>query len=105
MKLWLVLISLLLGWSLWQPDSSCCCRVISASSCSCGPQLCPCPPSDEERALNLALLPPIVLSSGTPVPQGPSLGVDPAADAYRSPRLASPDIPERRPRAPPPVLS
>lgn len=109
-KLWLVLVSILLGYAVWQPESSCCCGVAQASfavkacACDCGPQICQCPPNEKEFVLNTDL-PPLVLSSGTHIPRRLSLGVDPAAEAYRSPRLAAPGSPNRRPRAPPAVLS
>lgn len=107
-KLWLVLLSLFISWSMWQqPESSCCCRkmpVIASALCDCGPQLCSCPPSDEERTLSPLAFSPIVLAPVTSLPRRAVEGAGRVAQAYRSPRLNAPPSTECRPRAPPSVL-
>lgn len=109
-NLWLGIVSLMLGWSMWvqpAPTASCCCpgASVSSSTCDCQPQLCQCTPSDRDRKLTLLPVPVAALLPGTRAPQPTRPLVVVEACSYQAPRLAVPRQIEVQPRAPPYVLA
>ncbi|MFN8612573.1 MAG: hypothetical protein U0931_33845 [Vulcanimicrobiota bacterium] len=109
-NLWLGIVSLMLGWSMWlqQPcamDSCCCQRADTVSSqCQCQPEMCPCAPSEDDHSLVLLPVPVAALFSVAGAPQvRPHLSrLEPAA--YPAPRVVVVRPTDIQPRAPPTVL-